>query len=783
MNRLAIVLLFSVAALTTLRHLAPNHLAGPRVWKPAINRSQAEQAARDVLREYNIDPTGWKFGIQSRPVPGLAEYQFRYPKLRLVRHFTPLRFQISAESPSRANWVAIELDANGELLRFQRTGQPSSKEKSGLPDGQLAERELLQYAGERARLFSAAPPARGPDGGVRYVWERDARLGQGVVARVEATIRRGVVASSSYTVELPASETTAMRDMAGKPQFTLLSLLLLIGLATLVTAAWIFFTRMARGFQHIRLGFHFLALFALGTLSGLFNGLALDTFLLDSIGKDTTWITAVLQWTVNAVVFLTIILVLVSAGIALLGDREKPKWLSMHIAASGDLLARPSWRDFLGGLAVGVVGSLAYVIPSALQWTGGRPALMPEPEIFAARIPAFLPFKELFSWETAALLFLWPLLSQRIRNPILLSAAAALPIALLMTGLGAGFPMNPLAGFGASLLYAAALVAAMHLFGALGAFAAPAGTFWALASYSLPPQLGGTQVLFTGLVFAVVAFLLAWRGQAVDEPEALAALGPTDPLTRSERDRLQAELSIARLAQQGMMPEHTPSLPGFSIGALCDPAREVGGDLYDFLPFPDGRWGLAVADVSGKGVAASLYMTMTKGMLAAARADAPDLHTVVNRLNKHLYTAGKRRTFVTMSLAVLDPGSAQIEHIRAGHNPPLLFRAGAARTEFLRPEGMALGITGGPAFARHLAVQRVGLEPGDVLVLYSDGVVEMMDSQRKLYGEDRLQAVVESNSQRSAPQIVEAIRSSVAQFRGAAEPHDDLTLLVLKAGA
>jgi sigma-B regulation protein RsbU (phosphoserine phosphatase) len=176
-------------------------------------------------------------------------------------------------------------------------------------------------------------------------------------------------------------------------------------------------------------------------------------------------------------------------------------------------------------------------------------------------------------------------------------------------------------------------------------------------------------------------------------------------------------------------------------------------------------------------------MTMTKGMLTAARGDAPDLHTVVNRLNKHLYTAGKRRTFVTMSLAVLDPGSAQIEHIRAGHNPPLLFRAKPARTEFLRPEGMALGITGGPAFARHLSVQRVGLEPGDVLVLYSDGVVEMMDSQRKLYGEDRLQSIVESNSQRSAPQIVEAIRSSVAQFRGAAEPHDDLTLLVLKAGA
>jgi sigma-B regulation protein RsbU (phosphoserine phosphatase) len=249
----------------------------------------------------------------------------------------------------------------------------------------------------------------------------------------------------------------------------------------------------------------------------------------------------------------------------------------------------------------------------------------------------------------------------------------------------------------------------------------------------------------------------------------------------NERARLDAEFAVAAQAQQRLLPDRAPRVEGFTIAGSCTPAHEVGGDLFDYMPLPDGNLGLCVADVSGKGVQGALYMTLTKGMLASAQPQQLTLPALASRLNRHLLATGRRKTFVTMSLATLAPAERKLTHIRAGHNPPLLFRAATGDWSLLKPRGLGLGLASPPAFDRLLEQQEVRLDPGDVAVLYSDGLTEMMNADNELYGEDRLAAAVRSAASHGAQAIHDAILDSARTFQGEAEQHDDLTLLVLKA--
>ncbi|MBL8215301.1 MAG: PP2C family protein-serine/threonine phosphatase [Bryobacterales bacterium] len=261
-------------------------------------------------------------------------------------------------------------------------------------------------------------------------------------------------------------------------------------------------------------------------------------------------------------------------------------------------------------------------------------------------------------------------------------------------------------------------------------------------------------------------------------------LQPADPIAAqflSEREKLKAEFGLAQQAQQRLLPAEPPQVAGFSVAASCQPAREVGGDLYDYFHLADGRQGFCVADVSGKGMPAALYMTLTKGLLAAAAPESRELPELAKHVNQHLYTACKRKMFVTAVMASLEPGSRQVELLRAGHNAPLVYRAGTGIAEYRKPAGLGLGLTSAALFTRGTKVENLQLEPGDSLILYSDGVTEAMNEKLELYGEDRLKAVVEERSALSAAQLVEEIRRDIGVFAGAEPAHDDITLLVVRA--
>jgi phosphoserine phosphatase RsbU/P len=251
------------------------------------------------------------------------------------------------------------------------------------------------------------------------------------------------------------------------------------------------------------------------------------------------------------------------------------------------------------------------------------------------------------------------------------------------------------------------------------------------------------------------------------------------------KDRLEQELQIARDIQTSLLPSEALRIDGVSVAAACRPAREIGGDYCDFFPLDDHRLGLLVADVSGKGASAALYMAELKGLVLALSKmhDSPRrlLSEVNGILAKHL----GRSSFITMTYAVLDLRSRTLTHARAGHTPLIHLRAGDVfpRTRLIAPEGLVLGVRMDSVMARFeglLEEQTLTLRPGDVVVMFTDGVSEAMNDIRDLYGEDRLCLCVEEHAGLDPEALCDEILESVREFAGTAEQHDDMTMIVLK---
>ena len=249
---------------------------------------------------------------------------------------------------------------------------------------------------------------------------------------------------------------------------------------------------------------------------------------------------------------------------------------------------------------------------------------------------------------------------------------------------------------------------------------------------------------------------------------------------RAEREALLAEFGVARRAQELMLPQATPTVPGVQISAVCTPAKEVGGDLFDFLQLQDGRTGVAVADVSGKGVPAALYMTLAKGLLCSVARSESSTLGLVEKVNAHFHACAQRRVFATLALTVLDPERGVVECARAGHNPVLWWQASRGKTRIINPSGIGIGLAPNRLFSRSLTVEECRLEEGDVLIVYSDGIPEAMNEQKEEYGMERLERAISQMDGSDATQIRNSLLSDVHRFVGETPPSDDITLVVLR---
>ncbi len=288
-------------------------------------------------------------------------------------------------------------------------------------------------------------------------------------------------------------------------------------------------------------------------------------------------------------------------------------------------------------------------------------------------------------------------------------------------------------------------------------------------------RAAGTEAFLFLAVCAGCAALVAWRGSelAVEDNAAPAVV-------TSQRESLMKEFSIAHRVQQHMLPSRPPEIPACSVSASCHPAQEVGGDLFDFLQLPDGRWSIGVGDVSGKGVHAALYMTLTKGLLVATTQDSSDLLEIVGNVNGHVHAATEKKTFVTLAMGAFDPETLWFDHVRAGHNPIVWRRPAQGETSLLNAPGLGLGIVSDRLFRRSLKLDRLQLSAGDALVFYSDGVTEAMNAEQEQFGEARLMRAVEEADGLDAGAVREWILKGVREFLNGIAPQDDMTIVVLR---
>ena len=240
-----------------------------------------------------------------------------------------------------------------------------------------------------------------------------------------------------------------------------------------------------------------------------------------------------------------------------------------------------------------------------------------------------------------------------------------------------------------------------------------------------------------------------------------------------ERERIEQELQTARSIQHAFLPRNVPALPGWQFAPYYQPAREVGGDFYDFLPFEDGRLGLVIGDVTGKGIPAALVMATVHTMLRTAVQGSISPGQVLARVNELLAADIPPGMFVTCFFAALNPQSGHLHYSNAGHEPP--FRQHKEEAAELWATGMPLGMMPGTRYDEH----EITLLPGDSLLFYSDGLVEAHNPGNEMFGFPRLQTVLSKQSD-GAP-LIDALLSELQRFTGDAwEQEDDVTLLALQ---
>ena len=246
-------------------------------------------------------------------------------------------------------------------------------------------------------------------------------------------------------------------------------------------------------------------------------------------------------------------------------------------------------------------------------------------------------------------------------------------------------------------------------------------------------------------------------------------------LAKRERDDLAREIRLAAEVQQSVLPRSIPSVPGFEFGARMHPAKIVAGDYYGFITLPQGEIGLVIADVSGKGVAAGLLMPSIEVVLQMDAPRFPSPCDLLRSFNKVVCQITDGSRFISLFYGKLCPQSRMLEYTNAGHNPPLLVRAGADPIP-LDKGGLVLGLLPRVDYES----DKVELRPGDVLVLYTDGTVEAENPAGEQYSTQRLATVVSSHLQQSPRGLIDTIYTSVVEFSGTPHLADDVTLLVVK---
>jgi hypothetical protein len=768
-------------------------------------REQAIASTVALAHEFGIDIANWEFLITVQPQEDWVDLQSRHPESALLKAFAGTRYHVLARSPEGGSTITAELDGTGRPLRWRprmRGDLPAAalltKEgvlarfgRSDAAQFQLMARRSEEGRG-RDRRSRRDADEESRDNTTRWEW-RDPQI-KDLRAELIASFSNGKLEEVNLHHDVPRS----VRRNASVPGSTWKDVLSGFGVffqVCAVTGAVIFvLISLTDRRDHLRLALWVSITVAVFYLVCLLLG-GRQGYL------SANWDQGDFDTTSNKLGFLFGLFVTrplalafpLAAGFLLIREAQIQSWLSILWLTVRRKLIPSAGREIAGGVLLSAPLALVpFLVCALLPMTGARldaarPGILMDTVpamgvlvqfpvlcyhllcVFAVMLPLLWRPTPRLKWRLGLLFVAGPLLCLARFTPVAGNGYLSIAVAFVMFGAWLWVYRE----FGLLGLMACLLgIYTLYDLSALIAF--PAGRLWPI-----------TQLLLVWGVPLVGGLVVAARPEPSNVQELAGEISrrndpPPGSAPRSERERLLTEFAVAREAQQGMLPDKPPLIPGFSLFASCVPAREVGGDLFDFLEMPRGCWAMCVADVSGKGVPAALYMTLTKGMLAAEQAMATGILDLACAVNRQLLLAGKRRTFVTLAMGLLDPERRVLEVLRAGHNPILWWRAALGESLYVQPKGIGLGLAGDRIFSKSIECQELELADGDLVVFYSDGLTEAMNPRQEQYGEDRLQSVVARAAGLDAAELAQAILDDVEIFKAGADPHDDLTLVVLR---
>jgi sigma-B regulation protein RsbU (phosphoserine phosphatase) len=311
------------------------------------------------------------------------------------------------------------------------------------------------------------------------------------------------------------------------------------------------------------------------------------------------------------------------------------------------------------------------------------------------------------------------------------------------------------------------------------------GTSLGAASVMVTPLLYGKQNMGvlalgngpTSPSFSASDFVVF---KSIAEQSAFALYNAIIYSEANEKKRLDHDLEIARDIQRILLPSEAPVIEGFEISGINIPARHVSGDYFDYIKVDDDRLGVAIADVSGKGVPASIIMAICRSVLRSQATGNSSPADVLQKVNRQLYPDIKEDMFISMAYVVLDHVRGEVMLSRAGHDAPILFDHSARTATAVKPPGMVVGIDSGSVFDRITGDFALSLKRDDCLLLYTDGVTEALDANGDEFGPDRMIECVRASAPGGAAAIITGLIDELRRFVGAQPQNDDITLIAIR---
>ncbi|MBS1809418.1 MAG: SpoIIE family protein phosphatase [Acidobacteria bacterium] len=794
-RRWTILILLALVGYGALAILFPRFDPSAK-WNVQLDRDQAIAKAQEIAAQQGVEVRGWQESVQATRDRNhesyLREHSSNAFEMDLL---SPIKTLVVFRDPRTNQILRLNFSAQGQLLSFTRLGfKQEDASKSGPPDRDVAAKAVANVLGNNFSRFSFKTDAEPEKGSRTLIWNYLSGTEQDLKFEAEATVTGSTLTYLAIKPTLPEEYQLELRrrDVAS---FAILGALgFVVNALAVIAALLVYFLSLNRKeVDHLGSLFFFLLTLALMLLDNGWTGL-LDQFKRGDNFRGITnpAVLTVLPYVLYILVCLTFTLLLTAYWAA--GEAVSAKFQTGRLAVfaatiRGRIFTRPVANNLAAGfLTGGFIAAIPYLFAAIFGLSTTPSDLASIHDLFTTSLPGIAAIvSATISGYLYHLILLFAFLAGALGAYVQKKWASYSLLSL--AGLVFLFDLNPnqttsfLLKVGVTFAVFLVFALLYKYFDLLAVLAANAAAVLSIKTFGLLSQPSPT--LHKGGIYGLVGLgllglvaLVLTRLAPNTEIEPRRLLHPHED--QAERERLKAEFGVARRAQENLLPASSPQIPGFSIAALCRPARECGGDLYDFIPLANDRMGIVVADVSGKGVPAALYMTLTKGLLRSVSEENDDPGEILRIVNKHLYEVCKRKVFVTLFFGVLDPTSKTLTYSRAGHNPPVWRKQTDQSITLLKPPGIGLGLNSGKSFDRVLAVEKINLDPNDLLIFYSDGITEAMNEHQEEYGEERLMEVATITDGMGAEESLSAIIANVSNFLGKMLPQDDQTLVVVR---